>query len=89
MEASRSRPPSTHDTQRKPNGKMDTRNKKKKRNINQLLNQTPPPPNRFRKYQLTEIPQQQKPHNVFAKPPAPRYLPNVAPKKIENTRVAK
>jgi len=77
-------PPSTHDTA---NAKMDKR--KKKGNINQLLNQ-PHPAEPIRKYQRAEIPQQHK-NRTMSLPtrPAPDSCPNVAPKKIENTKVAK
>jgi hypothetical protein len=60
VEASRGCPPLTHDT-----AKIDRRKKGKYQPTPQPVPAAEP----IRKYQLTEIPQQQEPNNVFANPP--------------------
>jgi hypothetical protein len=78
VEASRGCPPLTHDT-----AKIDRRKKGKY----QPTPQPAPAAEPIRKYQLTEIPQQQEPNNVFANPPpTPDSRPCSPPKKIENTK---
>jgi len=62
---------------------------KKKREIQPTPQPALPPPKPIRKYQLSEIPQQQNPHNVLPTRPYTEIFAHVAPKKIENTNVVK
>jgi hypothetical protein len=61
---------------------------KMKGNISQLLNQHPTPPNRTGNTSALRFPNKNRTMSLPTRP-APDSCPNVAPKKIENTKVAK
>jgi hypothetical protein len=62
---------------------------KKKKGNSTNSSASPAPKKPIRKYQLSEIPQQQNPHNVLPTRPYTEIFAHVAPKKIENTNVVK